>query len=52
MSNGHLEEIKKYVYLSVKTIFDPPASASVLNAYKEEIEKLEWLLREVSYFGY
>lgn len=52
MSNGHLEEIKKYVYLSVKIIFDPPASASVLNAYKEEIEKLEWLLREVSYFGY
>ena len=52
MDEGHMEEIKQYVYLSVKNIFDPPASASVMNAYKEQIEKLEWLLKETSYFGY
>ena len=52
MDAGYQEEIKQYVYLSVKLIFDPPASASVMNAYKEQIEKLEWLLREVARFGY
>lgn len=52
MVDGYQEEIKQYVYLSVKNIFDPPASASVMNAYKEQIEKLEWLLREVAQFGY
>lgn len=52
MDGGYQEDVKQYVYLSVKNIFDPPASASVMNAYKEQIEKLEWLLREVSRFGY
>lgn len=52
MFDVHMEEIKQYVFLSVKNIFDPPASASVMNAYKEQIEKLEWLLKEVAYFGY
>ena len=52
MDEGYQEEIKQYVYLSVKLIFDPPASASVMNAYKEQIEKLEWLLKEVARFGY
>ena len=52
MNEGYQEEIKQYIYLSVKLIFDPPASASVINAYKEKIEELEWLLREVARFGY
>lgn len=52
MDDGYQEEIKQYIYLSVKIIFDPPASTAVLNAYKEQIEKLEWLLKEVARFGY
>ena len=52
MSHGYQEEIKQYVYLSVRLMFDPPASSSVQNAYHEQIEKLEWLLREVARFGY
>ena len=52
MDEGYQEEIKQYIYLSVKLISDPPASASVMNAYKEQLEKLEWLLREVARFGY
>lgn len=52
IEDGYQEEIKQYIYLSVKIIFDPPASSSVLNAYKDQIEKLEWLLTEVSRFGY
>ena len=49
---GHLEEVKHYIYLSVKQIFDPPASSTVLNAYKEQLDKLEWLLKEVAQFWY
>lgn len=52
MDDGYQEEIKQYIYLKVKMIFDPPSSSSVQSAYKEEIEKLEWLLKEVAQFGY
>ena len=37
-----LEGIKSYLYFKVKTMFDPPASATILNAYNEEIKQLEW----------
>lgn len=47
-----MAEVKTYVYLKVKMIFDPPSNGSVMSLYKEEIEKLEWLLKEVSRFGY
>lgn len=45
---GYMEEIKTYVYLKTKLIFDPPASGTVVNLYQQEIEKLEWLLKEVA----
>jgi len=48
MPDGYLEDLKNYVFLKTKLIFDPPANTSVQNLYKEEIDKLEWLLREVS----
>ena len=49
---GHQEEVKQYIYLKTRLVFDPPASSSVINVYKEEIDKLEWLLKEVAYLGY
>ena len=52
MEDGEMEEIKDYVYLSVKIIFDPPANSGVLNAYKEQITKYESLLKDVAYHGY
>lgn len=52
LPDGYQEEVKQYIFLSVKNIFDPPASASVMNAYKEQIDKLEWLLEETARFGY
>lgn len=52
MDDGYQEEIKQYVYLKTKLIFDPPANGSVVSTYKEEIEKLEWLLKEVARDGY
>lgn len=52
MMDGYQEEIKTYVYLKTKLIFDPPANGGVVNLYKEEIDKLEWLLKEVARDGY
>ena len=52
ISNGYQEEIKQYIYLKTRLIFDPPANGSLVNIYKEEIEKLEWLLKEVARDGY
>ena len=39
-----LEPVKMYVYLKVRVTFDPPTSGSVLEAYKHQIEELEWRL--------
>lgn len=46
------EEVKQYVYLKTRMIFDTPASATVANAFKEQIDMLEWTLKEVARFGY
>lgn len=45
-------EVEQYIYLKAKLIFDPPQSGTVIKMYQEETEKLEWLLKEVSEFGY
>lgn len=52
MSEGYQEEIKQYVYMKTKLIFDPPASGTVVNLYQQELEKLEWLFKEVARDGY
>lgn len=46
------EDVKQYIFLKTKMIFDPPASGTVANAYKEQIDVLEWTLKEVAQFGY
>ena len=52
MDDGFQEEIKQYVYLKTKLIFDPPSNGSVVSAYNEQIDMLEWTLKEVGRFGY
>ena len=42
--------VKEYIYLSCKTIFDPPSSSFVLTAYKERMKELEWRLNTASEF--
>ena len=37
-----LEGIKSYLYFKARIMFDPPANATILNAYQEEIKQLEW----------
>ena len=39
---GKLSFVKTYVFLNVKTVFDPPSSAYVLEAYNKQIKELEW----------
>lgn len=52
MDDGYQEEIKQYIFLKTKLLFDPPANATIVNVYKEQIDMLEWTLKEVSRFGY
>ena len=46
------DEVKQYVYLKTRMIFDTPASGTVANAFKEQIDILEWTMKEVARFGY
>ena len=43
-----LDHVKSYVYLKVKTIFDPPTSLTVLDAYNRMIQETEWRLKVAS----
>lgn len=36
--------VKTYVYLKVRLVFDPPMSSSVLSAMERQISELEWRL--------
>lgn len=37
-----LEAVKTYLFLKVKIVFDPPERAAVLEAYKSQINELEF----------
>lgn len=39
-----LNAVKDYIYLNVKLIFDPPASAALIESINNQIKKLEWRL--------
>ena len=45
------EEVKQYIYLKTRMMFDPPAS-NVMNAYQAQIDMLEWTLKEIARYGY
>lgn len=37
-----LNNVKSYVYLKTKLLFDPPQSSSLLEAINSQIKELEW----------
>ena len=37
-----INDVKSYVGLRVRLVFDPPTSSSLLTAMKEEVKELEW----------
>lgn len=39
-----VEIVKTYIYLKVKILFDPPANATILNAYEKTIDEMEYRL--------
>lgn len=39
-----LEAVKTYIYLKVKTIFDPPSSSFVLESINRNVSEIEWRL--------
>lgn len=42
--NVSLNEVKTYVYLRVKMVFDPPSSSLVSEAMNKNIDELTWRL--------
>lgn len=39
-----IANVKQYIYLKVKLVFDPPTNSSVLTSYEKTIDRLEWRL--------
>lgn len=47
LDTPHLNAVKTYMYLRVRLLFDPPSSSFVLEAMKEQINKMEFRLNVV-----
>lgn len=43
-NNVKLDAAKTYIYLKVKTVFDPPNNSFVMDAFKTMAQELEWRL--------
>lgn len=39
-----LNQVKTYVYLRVRMLFDPPQTGFLMTSYEKQIEQLEWRL--------
>ena len=46
-TDRRLNQVKTYVYLRVRLIFDPPQSSYAVTAMQEQIKELEWRLNVV-----
>lgn len=42
--DASFNDVKTYMYLKVKMIFDPPSSSSVMDAFKRQADEIEWRL--------
>lgn len=42
--DASFNDVKTYIYLKVRLMFDPPMSSSVLSAMERQISELEWRL--------
>lgn len=42
--NTTINDVKSYVYLKVRQLFDPPTNSSILKAQEEMIKEYEWRL--------
>lgn len=46
-NDNRLNGVKTYIFLRTKMMFDPPTTSYLLDAYKSEIQQLEWRLQVV-----
>lgn len=44
LPSGEVEAIKQYIYLKVKSTFDPPSSNALIDAYDRQLKEVEWRL--------
>lgn len=42
--NGLLEALKSFIYLKVRTVFDPPSSSVAMEAMQEQLNEYVWRL--------
>lgn len=52
MAEDMPEEVKQYIYLKTRMIFETPSSSIVTNALQAQIDMLEWTLKEIAAVGY
>lgn len=48
---GDIDAVRSYMYLRVKTLFDPPQNGSVQQAYDAQVKELEWRMYTMAEFG-
>lgn len=39
-----LNNVKTYIYLKTRLLFDPPATSNLVSAFNEQLKELEWRL--------
>lgn len=45
-AGNNLTAVKTWLEYSVLLLFDPPDNGTVLKSYQDQIDKIEWMLRE------
>lgn len=46
--NKYLEEVKSYMYLKVRLLFDPPQNSFLVDSFKKSIDEYEWRFTVIS----
>lgn len=46
-----LENVRSYIYLKVRQVFDPPTNSAVLDAISRQISELEWRMNVTTDHG-
>src|SRR3954453_6607329 len=44
LGDPEYNQVKSYVFLRVRLLFDPPATSYLITAYQDQIRELEWRL--------
>lgn len=45
IGDHNIQNVKSYVYLKIKLLFDPPANATLIDVIKSQIDEIEWRIR-------